>query len=169
MITESRETASTKEAAGSRRRESSGPAVTLTARGGIAVIFGLSFIGALIDFSILPGLIFVIACVLAALATKPSELPSFVVAPPAAFFCATLAAEIIQAFGGRSFFQSLLVALPLQLATTALWLLAGTLLALVIAWRRGLLESWKELSTKAEGFRLTQERYVEEDPVRWDD
>ncbi len=151
-----------------QRRPSAAP--SLTARGGIAVIFVLSLIGALLDFSVLPGAAFAAACVVAALSTRPADLPTLVVAPPLVFFLATLLAELIGALGdGGSLLRGLLLSVPLELGGRAPWLLAGTVLAFAIALRRGLLEAWREISIKAAGFRLTQERHTEEDPVRWDE
>ncbi|GAB2812945.1 hypothetical protein GCM10022221_08280 [Actinocorallia aurea] len=155
------------EAPAARARK--GPAVTLTARGAVAVILVGTFAGALADFWILPGVLFVAVCVLAALAVRPDDLPVLVVAPPVLYLIGTLLAEAVAMFGGRSFVQSMLVALPLDLAVRAPWLLAATLLTGVIAVRRGLLTAWRELSLKADGFRLTRERHAEEDPVRWDE
>jgi hypothetical protein len=153
-----------------RRRGRPSASLTLTARGGIAVIFALSLAGALLDLAFLPGLLFVAACLLAALSTKPADLPALVVAPPFACFLATLAAEVVSALAsGGSFLRSLLVAVPLELGARAPWLLAGTALTVVIALRRGVLEAWREISLTASGFRLTQERQAEEDPVRWDE
>ncbi|ROO82825.1 hypothetical protein EDD29_0310 [Actinocorallia herbida] len=146
-----------------------GPAVSLTARGAVAVVLAGTFAGALADWSILPGAVFVAVCALAALTVRPDDLPVMVVAPPVLYLLGTLLAEAVAMFGGRSFVQSLLVALPLDLAVRAPWLLAGTLLTAMIAVRRGLLTAWRELSLKADGFRLTRERYAEEDPVRWDE
>lgn len=152
-----------------RRQKRSAPALSLTARGGIAAVFVLSLVGALLDFSFVPGLVFVAACVLAALFTKPADLPTLVVAPPMVYFLATLTAELAAALGGGSVWRSLFIAVPLELGARAPWLLAGTAAAFAIAWRRGLPEVWREISLKASGFRLTQERQTEEDPVRWDD
>lgn len=143
--------------------------VSLTARGGVAVLFALSLLGALLDYSVVPGVVFVAACAAAALLTRPADLPSLVVAPPVACFLAVLVAETIGALEGGSFLQSLLIAVPLKLGARAPWLLAGTVLTVVIALRRGLLEAWREISIKAAGFRLTQERQTEENPVRWDE
>ncbi|MEO3782470.1 DUF6542 domain-containing protein [Actinocorallia sp. B10E7] len=153
------------------RRQKKRPAapLTLTARGGIAAVFVLSLLGALVDVSFLPGLVFVTACVLAALFTKPADLPTLVVAPPLVGFLATLTAEVAGALNGGSLLRSLLIAVPLELGARAPWLLAGTALTAVIAFRRGVLEAWREISLKASGFRLTQERQTEEDPVRWDE
>ncbi|MCD0447903.1 hypothetical protein LO762_01640 [Actinocorallia sp. API 0066] len=153
----------------SRPKGGGRPTVSLTARGAVAVLFAGTFAGALADFAFVPGAVFVVVCVLAALATRPDDLPVLVVAPPVVYLLGTLLAEIIDAVGERSFVQSLLVALPLDLATRAPWLLAGTVLTAAIALRRGLLTAWRELTLKADGFRLTRERYTEEDPVRWDE
>ncbi|WP_106402988.1 DUF6542 domain-containing protein [Actinocorallia populi] len=152
-----------------RRQKRPAAALSLTARGGIAAVFVLSLAGALLDFSFLPGLVFVAACVLAAMFTKPADLPTLVVAPPVVYFLATLTAELAATLSGGSVLRSLFIAVPLELGARAPWLLAGTALAFAIAWRRGLPEVWREISLKASGFRLTQERQTEEDPVRWDD
>jgi len=152
------------------RRQKKKPAtLSLTARGGIAAVFVLSLLGALVDVSVLPGLVFVAACVLAAVFTKPADLPSLVVAPPLVGFLATLTAEVAGGLSDGSVLRSLLIAVPLELGARAPWLVAGTVLTAVIAWRRGVLEAWREISLKASGFRLTQERQTEEDPVRWDE
>lgn len=152
-----------------RQKKRASPSLALTARGGIAAVFVLSLVGTLLDFSFLPGLIFVAACALAAVFTKPADLPTLVVAPPLVYFLAVLVTEAAGALGGDSLLRNLFVSVPLELGSRAPWLLAGTVLALVIALRRGLLDAWREISLKAAGFRLTQERHTEEDPVRWDE
>lgn len=152
-----------------RRQKKRAPSLALTARGGIAAVFVLSLLGTLLDFSFFPGLLFVAACALAAMFTKPADLPTLVVAPPLVYFLAVLVTEAAGGLAGGSLVRSLLVSVPLELGSRAPWLLAGTVLALVIALRRGLLEAWREISLKAAGFRLTQERHTEEDPVRWDE
>lgn len=152
-----------------RRQKRPAASIALTARGGIAAVFALSLVGALLDFSFLPGLVFVAACALAALFTKPADLPTLVAAPPLVYFLATLVVEVGGALGGGSVLRSVLISVPLELGARAPWLLAGTALGFVIALRRGLPEVWREISLKASGFRLTQERHTEEDPVRWDD
>ncbi|GAA3199953.1 DUF6542 domain-containing protein [Actinocorallia longicatena] len=174
MIVESREKAARSEGQGPRRRRagkstSAASPVTLTGRGGIAVIFVLSLVGALIGWSFLPGLIFVLACVLAALATKPAALPGLAVAPPVAYFLAMSTGSVVHTLGDRNFLQSLAVDLPLKLGGSAAWLFGGTALALAIAFKRGLLQAWRALNTEAAAFRLTQDRTTEEDPVRWDE
>ncbi|GAB3660173.1 hypothetical protein GCM10027589_21710 [Actinocorallia lasiicapitis] len=173
MIVESREKTSRSEGGAVQRRrampKASRSPITLTGRGGVAVIFALTFTGALIGWSVLPGLLFLAACVLAALATKPAALPGLAVAPPVSYFLATLAAEIVHNLSAANFFQSLAVSLPLALGDSALWLFAGTAIALAIAVKRGLLSAWRSLSTEAATFRLAQERYVEDDPIRWDE
>ncbi|GAA2723526.1 DUF6542 domain-containing protein [Actinocorallia aurantiaca] len=152
-----------------RRQKKKAAPLSLTARGGIAAVFVLSLLGALVDVSVLPGLVFVAACVLAAVFTKPADLPSLVVAPPLVGFLATLTAEVAGGLSDGSVLRSLLIAVPLELGARAPWLVAGTVLTAVVAWRRGVLEAWREISLKASGFRLTQERQTEEDPVRWDE
>lgn len=155
-------------AAGTPRRRPR-PAITLTARGAVAVVLAGTFAGALADWWIVPGAAFVLVCVLAALTVRPDDLPVLVVVPPVVYLAGTLLAELTSMLGGRSFVQSMLVALPLDLIGRAPWLLAGTVLTAGIAVRRGLLRAWRELKLKADGFRLTRERYAEEDPVRWDE
>ncbi|MDX6738601.1 DUF6542 domain-containing protein [Actinocorallia sp. A-T 12471] len=157
------------DAARTAQRRRRRPTVSLTARGAVAVVFAGTFAGALADLWVLPGVAFVAVCVLAALATRPDDLPVLVVAPPVLYLLGTLFANAVGMLGDRTFTQSMLVALPLDLVTRAPWLLAGTVAVAVIAVRRGLLTAWRELTLKADGFRLTRERYAEEDPVRWDE
>ncbi|MEO5875447.1 MAG: DUF6542 domain-containing protein [Streptosporangiaceae bacterium] len=163
MITESRKTGAPTV---SKPKQ---PGITLTGRGGLAVLFGVTLLGSFFDVSIVPGLAFVAGCVLAAVATKPSDLPSLVVTPPVVFFLVTLIAEFVDALGSQSIVQSMAVSVPLALGLQALWIFVGTVAALAVALRRGLLRSWRDIGAKPTAPRLTQERYVEEDAVRWEE
>jgi hypothetical protein len=164
MITESRKTG-----APTVSKPKKQPGITLTGRGGIAVLFGITLLGSFLDVTVVPGIAFVVGCVLAALATKRPDLPSLVVSPPVVFFLVTLIAKFIDALGSQSIVQSMIVSVPIYLGVEAVWIFLGTVAALAIALRRGVLQTWRELATKSARRRPVQERYVEEDPVRWDE
>jgi hypothetical protein len=164
MITESRKTG-----APTVSKPKKQPGITLTGRGGIAVLFGITLLGSFLDVSVVPGIAFLAGCVLAALATKRPDLPSLVVTPPLVFFLVTLIAKFIDALGSQSIVQSMIVSVPVYLGVQALWIFLGTAAALGIGLRRGVVQTWRELGAKSARRRLTQERYVEEDPVRWDE
>src|SRR4051812_39939817 len=101
MITESRKTGAPTVSQPKKR-----PGITLTGRGGIAVLFGITLPGSFLDVTVIPGIAFLVGCVLAPLATKRPDLPSLVVPPPMVFFLVTLIAKFIDALGSQAIIQS---------------------------------------------------------------
>ncbi|TDD82553.1 hypothetical protein E1298_22600 [Actinomadura rubrisoli] len=157
-----------------RTRSAASPAatVTLTGRGGIVVMFGTGLVCALLSrwfgVPLLAGGGFAIGCVLAAFATRPSDLLTLVVSPPLVFFTATFAAVFVTTLGEGSLLRGLTVGVLTALAATAPWLFFGTLLVLVITLFRGLPANVRELRGKLVGVRLF-EKDEAENPVRWDE
>jgi hypothetical protein len=143
---------------GPRPRPGSAPApgpasvrLTLTGRGAILGLFLLLFLGILVSgwlgTGVLADLLFVIGCGAMAWYTKPRDLLSVSVSPPLAFFFACVLAKLITSSGGTSAAEGTLV----TLATSAPWLFAGTVLTIVIALRRGLLDNIRELREGLQG------------------
>ena len=157
------------------RRQPRESSITLTGRGGLAVIFGTTLLGSLLgsesllDIGLLPGLSFVIGCVLAALRTRPADLLTVAVSPPALFFAVAIITSVVDAFGGggaRS--QSVFVGLLTMLASSAPWLFLGTILVIAIMIPRGLLTDLRDLRTRLTGGYRSEDGY-DDDPVRWDE
>ncbi|MFC4911139.1 DUF6542 domain-containing protein [Actinomadura gamaensis] len=157
----------------SRPSRSSAPAagpVTLTGRGGVALILAASLLGALLSrwagVSLLAGGLFVAGCVLAALLTRPADLPTLVVSPPLACFAATVVGELTTDDGPLT--RTLSLGLLAALAAIAPWLFLGTLLAIVIAIPRGLTRAFGDLRARlARGRTLAEDDDV--NPVRWEE
>jgi uncharacterized protein DUF6542 len=174
---------------GAMRRRSSGPSITLTGRGGVVVIFAITLLGALLgaesllDVSALPGVSFVIGCVLAAVATRRADLLTIAASPPLLFLVAMLVASTVGALGDSALLRSVFVGLVNALTNGAPWLFLGTLLVLAITIPRGLLTDLRELRTQLRAelraelrpkprSRSTAGRRTEDpddDPVRWDE
>jgi hypothetical protein len=135
-------------------------------------MFGTGLLGALFsrwfDMEVLAGLSFAAGCVLAALATRPADLLTVAVSPPAIFFTVTVLAEFLTTVGEGSLVRGMAVGLLTSLAASAPWLFVGTILVLVIAFPRGLLTTFNELRDKLIGSRLFEEE-ENENPVRWDE
>jgi hypothetical protein len=159
------------------RRQARRSPITLTGRGGIVAVFGFALLGALLGsesalgIGLLPGLAFVIGCVLAAVATRPSDLLTVAVAPPLIFFLVVLATSLTDGLaGGGSLIQTVSIGVITALASNAPWLFVGTLLVLVITIPRGLpgnLRELRELRGNPAGGRDLEDDY--DDPVRWDE
>ncbi|MCW2903698.1 MAG: hypothetical protein JWO67_5963 [Streptosporangiaceae bacterium] len=155
------------------RRQPRGSSVTLTGRGGMVVLFGLALLGtllgseSLLGIGMLPGLAFVLGCVLAAVATRPSDLLAVAVSPPLIFFIVALIGSLVDATGGGSAVQSFFVGVVTVLASNAPWLFLGTALLLAIMIPRGLLANLRELRTRLAGQHA--EDHYDDDPVRWDE
>jgi hypothetical protein len=150
----------------------SGAAITLTGRGGVVVLFAAGLLGALLarwfESPLLGGAGFVIGCVLAALATRPADLLTLAVSPPAVFLAVTLVAEIVSAVGEQSMLRGAALGVLASLASTAPWLFGGTLLVLAITVPRGLPADIRELRGRLAGGRLF-ETEENENPVRWEE
>ncbi|MEW2359560.1 DUF6542 domain-containing protein [Spirillospora sp. NPDC029432] len=149
-----------------------GAAITLTGRGGVVVLFAAGLLGALparwFDAPLLAGAAFAIGCALAALATRPADLLTLAVSPPAVFLAVTLLAEIVTSIGEGSLLQGVALGVLASLAATAPWLFGGTLLLLAISVPRGLPAAVRDLRGRLAGGRLF-ETEENENPVRWEE
>jgi hypothetical protein len=137
------------------------------------VIFAIGLLGGLLasqtGLGLLAGLLFVIGCVLAAVATRRADLLTLAVSPPMVFLAATLIIQCVYAQDDKSFLQSVFAGLVLALAAGAPWLFLGTALVVGIAISRGLISDLRELRIRlAAGGPATPETDFDEDPVRWD-
>lgn len=131
----------------SKRKRSGG--VRLTARGAVALVLAFTLVGrvlqALLGPSALVGVAFVIGCGVAVSLVNRRDLLSLVVSPPLVFFAATLFAETIHCLGAATPMQALGLGMFTSLSAGAPWLFAGSLLVLIVAWRRGLARCVREL------------------------
>ncbi|WP_345458100.1 DUF6542 domain-containing protein [Actinoallomurus oryzae] len=163
-----------------RRRPPSGPAITLTGRGGIVVVFAATLLGAvfggLLGLHGAQGFLFVLGCLLAVLTTRRTDLLVLVVSPPLIFFFVSLLGAAVGSFGERSFVVSMLLTLITTLTSNVPWLFVGALLVVLIAVPRGLPANLRELRASiAEDnpFRgrtsLRGRKDDDDDPVRWDE
>lgn len=174
----------------STRAPGAGSTVTLTGRGGIAVIFTIVLATRLLAIPIglgpIPGILFVAACVVATLMTRRSDQLTLVVSPPLIFFAVTLVCELLKALGDKSMPQSAVAGLLLALASDAPWLFLGTALTIGIAMTRGLPDNLADLRqqlaaapqpgarpgrkapARPKGRRRAPADDFDEDPVRWD-
>jgi hypothetical protein len=156
------------------RQPSGSPSpITLTGRGAIVVIFAAGLLGALLapilGLGLVAGLLFAVGCVLAAIAIRRADLATVAVSPPMVFLAATVVAKCVEAIGHPSFLQSAFAGVVLALASGAPWLFLGTVLAIGIAFSRGLLDDLRDLRARlAAGAGFTPGTGPDEDPVRWD-
>jgi hypothetical protein len=150
------------------------------------LIFGAGllaeFFGSVSHLGFLPGLGFVAACGLAAVATRGGDLLTLVVSPPLVFLAITLVSEFIGSIGERSLPRSMFVGVITTFAAGAPWLFFGTAAAIVVALRRGLPASLRALrhlparpataaagTSKAAGAAAGDDAdHADDDPVRWD-
>jgi hypothetical protein len=127
--------------------------VNLTGRGAVIGMFALCFIGILaadrLGWGLLTGGTFVVACVLAAALTKPSDLLTVAVSPPALFLVATIIVKALTSTGNP--LLSTAAGTLITLANSAPWLLAGTALSLIIMFSRGLRQNITALSNELSG------------------
>lgn len=147
---------------------------TLTGRGGLVVMFAATGLGALLGYHTFQGVVFCLACVVAAALTRRSDLLTVAVSPPAIFFVVSLIAALLGGLGDHSFLVSVLLSVGTSLTEGAPWLFLGTLLMLAITLPRGLPKNIAELRTRVAAdnpFRLadTRLRRRAEDPVQWDE
>jgi len=153
-------------------RRTDGARGTVTGRGGVVILFALSFVGVLaaqwMQFSSAAGLGFLAGCVLAALTTRRADLLTLVVCPPLVFLLATLTAQLLTSLGKDALLRVVLVGLFTTLSAVAPWLFLGTALTVVITIPRGLLVTARELRDRLAGSRILQED-EEQDPVRWEE
>lgn len=123
--------------------------VRLTTRGAVALVLASTLAGrglqAFFGPSALLGLAFVAGCGVAVALVNRRELLSLVVSPPLIFFGATLAVEAIRSLGAAMPLQSFGLGMFTTLSAGAPWLFGGSLLVMVVAWRRGLARCVREL------------------------
>lgn len=135
--------------AGAAGRKPSGGGVRLTARGAIALMLVATLTGRVLQAvfgpSALLGLTFVVGCAGAVLLVNRRDLLSLVVCPPLVFFVAALATEAVGALGAKVPVQAFGLGMFAVLSANAPWLFAGSLLVLLVAWRRGLATCVREL------------------------
>jgi hypothetical protein len=130
----------------SERGRNSG--IRLTTRGAVAFVLAFTLVGSvaqvLSGWSVI-GPAFVAGCVVAVSLVNRRDLLSLVVSPPLTFFVATLITEMVRALTTASPIQSFGLGVFTALSGGAPWLFGGSLLVLVIAWRRGLTQCVREL------------------------
>ena len=138
------------------------PAARLTGRGavlGMALIFTVGLLAATwLGVTVLAGVFFVLGCGLAAWYTRPADLLTVVLAPPILFSGALILVEAMTASG--SLVLSVAAGSVVVLVGVALWLAAGLVLTVAIAWRRGLPQCVRDLreDLRAERARATSPR-----------
>jgi hypothetical protein len=142
--------------------------------GGVAVMFGITAVGALFGFHTFQGILFCLACLFAAATTRKSDLLTVAVSPPAIFFAVSLIAGVLGGLGDHSFMVSVLVSVGTALTENAPWLFLGTLLMVGVTLPRGLLRNLTDLRVRVAAdnpFRLADSRLRRraEDPVQWDE
>ena len=135
---------------GSAAQSSGG--VLLTGRGALVVIFTLCLVGMAasgwLHWGLLAGLAFVAACCLAAARTQRSDLLVVAVTPPLLFLIAVIC---VKALGSGGDVLSTAEGTLITLANTAPWLLAGTLLCVIIAFCRGMSDNIRTLHKDLRG------------------
>ena len=119
----------------------------LTGRGavlGMAVVFTVGLLAASwLGVTMLAGIFFVLGSGLAAWYTRPADLLTVVLTPPLLFSGALILVELLTASG--SLLLSVAAGSVVVLASLALWLAAGLVVTVAIAWSRGLLQCIKDL------------------------
>ena len=129
-----------------------GRGVLLTGRGALVVMFALFLVGLAVSgwlhWGILPGLVFVAGSCLAAARTQRADLLAVAVSPPALFL---LAVVCTKALGSAGSVLSTAEGTLITLANTAPWLLAGTLLSLIVAFSRGVWDNVRTLGKELRG------------------
>lgn len=115
-------------------------------------IFGVCFSGLVISdwlhWGMLTGGAFVVASGVAAVKTQRTDLLTIAVSPPALFLAAVLCGKALLSSGSvLSTTEGTLI----TLANTAPWLIAGTVLSLIIAFSRGLWDNVRVLGKELRG------------------
>jgi hypothetical protein len=111
----------------------------MTARGAVAALFSLFFLGVLaagwLHLGSLIGLSFVAGCVLAARYTERDGLLVAVVTPPLIFMIALASTQTMSAHADtlRRTLTSAIEGIVLTLASVAPWLFSGVILSVVVA------------------------------------
>jgi hypothetical protein len=116
-------------------------------------IFVLCFFGILaadrLGWGPLTGGSFVVACVLAAALTQSGDLLTVAVSPPALFLVAAIFGKALTSSG--NVILSTAAGTLITLANSAPWLIAGTVLTLIITFSRGLRQNIATLSSELSG------------------
>jgi len=116
------------------------PGLRLTARGAIAGMLVLFFLGLLLStwlhWGVLAGGSFLVGSVAAARYTKRRDLLAIAVSPPLLFFCDLVCVKALTATGNA--LLSTVEGTALTLASAAPWLFAGVAISLIVTWFRGL-------------------------------
>jgi hypothetical protein len=165
-----------------RSRPPEGPAITLTGRGGVVVVFGCTLLGAifgsLLGLHSAQGFLFVLGCLLAVVATRRTDLLTLVVSPPLIYFVVSLLSAVAGSFGEKSFVVSVVLTLATTLTSSMPWLFVGALLVVVVSVPRGLPANLRELSAGIAAdnpfrgrtsLRGRKDKDEDDDPVRWDE
>jgi hypothetical protein len=126
--------------------------VRVTGRGGILAVFAISFMGvfaaSLSHAGVLAGLSYLVACVLAACLVRRGHLLPIVVTSPMLFGVAVVCVQAMTAAGGV---LSVAGGTLVTLGNVAPWLFAGTALAAIIAFARGLAGELRGLRASLRG------------------
>ena len=110
----------------------------------MAVVFAVGLLAASwLGVTVLAGVFFVLGCGLAAWYTRPADLLTVVLTPPLLFSGALIVVEALTASG--SVLLSVAAGSVVVLASVALWLAAGLVVTVAIAWHRGLLQCVRDL------------------------
>lgn len=123
--------------------------IRLTVRGALAFVLVSTLLGsvlqALLGVTALTGVAFVTGCVGATALVNRRDLLSLVVSPPLVFFVTTVLIELVRSLFAPTLLQAFGLGMYTALSQGAPWLFGGSLLVLLIAWRRGLTRCVREL------------------------
>jgi hypothetical protein len=123
-----------------RPQQAAGSAARLTGRGAVLTMAGVFLVGllaaAVVGWTMLAGLAFVVGCVLAARFTASADLLTVVTSPPLLFVGLMVLVSAIT--GPGSLLLSVIVGSVGTLTGSAPWLAAGLAVTVAIAWARGL-------------------------------
>ncbi|MBB2913449.1 hypothetical protein FHS43_004753 [Streptosporangium becharense] len=126
-----------------------GAGVRLTVRGALALVLAATLLGyvlqAVFGPATLVGLAFAAGCVAATVLVNRRDLLSLVVSPPLTFFVITVVVQAVRSLFSPTPIQAFGLGMFTMLSGQAPWLFGGSLLVLVIAWRRGLTRCVREL------------------------
>jgi hypothetical protein len=156
------------------RRKPARRSVTLTGRGGLAVVFTGTLLGAAAGGAFglhsAQGVLFVAACLMAVLTTRRTDLLTLVVSPPLLFVLVSLISAGFASAGERSFLVSMAVTVVTGLSANASWLFLGSLLVVLISVPRGLPACLRALAERvAADTPFPRKGEQDDDPVRWDE
>jgi hypothetical protein len=143
-------------------------AARLTGRGavlGMALLFTVGLLAAAwLGVTVLAGAFFVLGCGLAAWYTRPADLLTVVLVPPILFSGALILVEAMTASG--SLVLSVAAGSVVVLVSVALWLAAGLVLTMAIAWRRGLPQCVRDLRRDLRAERAERARAASSRPPK---